>query len=257
MAEFKRGDTVFFYEVSGEGEPIIFTHGASWNHEQWQEQVAFLKSSYKLVTWDVRGHGRSTLPEGRVDPEDFSKDLVALMDHLQLKQATLTGLSMGGHISLQTAIRYPDRVKRLVLIGTPCSNSFNWYEKMFVPVNRFTSKWISMKMSGAIQAKMLSKFNPANYEYITRAFSMMTHDNWNRVWSAVTRMESKHDLQKVKCPTLLLIGDHDTMTNYQQDYMHQNISNSELKVISRAHHATNLDNPEEVNLAILEFMEKR
>lgn len=111
-------------------------------------------------------------------------------------------------------------------------------------------------MSGAIQAKMLSKFNPSNYEYITRAFSMIPHHNWIRVWAAVTRMESKHDLHKVKCPTLLLIGDHDTMTNYQQDYMHQHIEHSELKVIPNAHHGTNLDNPKAVNEAILAFMEK-
>lgn len=85
---------------------------------------------------------------------------------------------------------------------------------------------------------------------------MIPHDNWNRVWSAVTRMESKNDLHKVKCPTLLLVGKHDTMTNYQQAYIHQHIADSKLKIIANAHHGTNLDNPVAVNQAIIEFIKK-
>lgn len=256
MDTFISNDATLFYKVEGEGFPIIFTHGASWNHLQWKKQVNFLKENYKIVTWDVRGHGESSLPKGNVNPETFSSDLVALMNHLGIEKAILCGLSMGGHISLQTAIRYPERVKGLILIGTPCSNTFNLYEKIFVPINRFSSKLIPIKFSAKIQAKMLSKFNPENYDYIIDAFSMMKHDEWNRVWDAVTRMESKDDLANVKCPTLLLVGDHDTMTNYQQPYMQKHIPHSELKVIQNAHHGTNLDNPNMVNELILEFVKR-
>lgn len=254
MSEFKRDDTTLYYEVSGDGLPIIFTHGASWNHYQWNSQVNYFKKDYKVITWDVRGHGYSSLPEGPVDSEDFSKDLIALMDYLNIENAILCGLSMGGHISLQTAIRYPKRVKKLILIGTPCSNTFNLYEKICVPINRFSSRLIPINISAKIQAKMLSKFNPSNSAYITKAYSMISHDNWNRIWSAVTHMESKDDLHKVKCPTLILIGDHDNMTNYQQPYIHKNIKNSELIVIPNAQHGTNLDNPDAVNQAIDEFI---
>jgi pimeloyl-ACP methyl ester carboxylesterase len=256
MPTLNNNGAALFYEQSGEGRPIIFTHGASWNHLQWRKQVDFLSGQYQVITWDVRGHGHSTLPDGPVDSEDFSADLIALMDNLNLDNAIICGLSMGGHISLQTAIRYPDRVKGLILMGTPCSNTFNLYEKVFVPVNRFSSRLIPLQTSGEIQAKMLSKFNPDNYQYITEAFSMLSRENWNRVWDAVTRMESKNDLHKVKCPTLLLIGEHDSMTKYQQDYIHQHIVGSELRVIANAHHGTNLDNPSAVNQAILDFIQK-
>jgi 3-oxoadipate enol-lactonase len=145
-------------------------------------------------------------------------------------------------------------VKGLILIGTPCSNTFNLYEKICIPINRFSSKLLPKQTIGKIQGKMLSKFNTSNLQYISEAFSMISHDNWNRVWSAVTRMESKNDLHKVKCPTLLLIGDNDTMTNYHQPYMHEHIQNSQLKTIPNAQHGTNLDNPDAVNEAIMEFM---
>ncbi|MGA8943817.1 MAG: alpha/beta hydrolase [Thermoactinomyces sp.] len=256
MPTLESNGATLFYQVTGEGSPIIFTHGASWNHLQWNKQVDYFKDHYKVIVWDVRGHGYSSLPEGPVDSENFSADLIALMNHLNLETAVICGLSMGGHISLQTAVRYPERVKGLILIGTPCSNTFNLYEKIFVPINRISSKLIPMKISGKIQAKMLSRFNPENYHYITEAFSMLSHDKWNRVWSAVTRMESKKDLHKVKCPTLLLIGDQDNMTNHQQTYMHQHIPDSEIKTIANAHHGTNLDNPDAVNQAIFDFIKK-
>ena len=256
MTKFTRKNVELFYEIKGEGKPIIFTHGASWNHKQWQPQVDYFSTTYKTIIWDVRGHGYSSLPEGKVDSEDFSRDLIALLDHLNIEKATLCGLSMGGHISLQTAIRYPERVESLILLGTPFTNTFNWYEKYFVPFNRWSSRFIPMKVSAKIQANMLSKFNPNNKQYIEEAFNLIAHNNWIRVWDAVTRMESKDDLERVSCPTLILQGDHDTMIKRQQKYMKSQIKQSEFKLINNAQHATNLDNPQEVNEHIKLFLLK-
>jgi len=256
MPTITSNNVTLYFENQGEGKAIIFTHGASWNHKQWNPQVKFFSTSYQTIVWDVRGHGQSSLPKGKVDSEDFSKDLITLLDHLNIEKAILCGLSMGGHISLQTAIRFPERVEALILIGTPFTNSFNWYEKLFVPINRFSTRLIPMKTSGKLQANMLSKFNPSNKDYIEEAFNMIEKNNWIRVWDAVTKMESGTDLEKVKCPTLLLQGDHDTMIMRQQEAMLEKIKNSQLEIIKNAHHATNLDNPEEVNRVIQEFLYK-
>lgn len=256
MPEITSNNAKLYYEVNGDGFPIIFTHGASWNNMQWKKQIEFFKDSYKVITWDVRGHGHSSLPDGPVHSDDFSADLIALMDHLNLEQAILCGLSMGGHISLQTAIKYPNRVKSLILIGTPCSNTLSLYEKIVVPINRFSSRFISMALSAKLQAKILSKFNPDNYDYIVDAFSKINKSDWLRIWGSVTRMESKNDLHKVLCPTLLLIGDHDSLTNKHQPFMLQRIKNAKLITIPNAHHGTNLDNPVAVNESIIKFITK-
>lgn len=256
MPIFKGRDVDLYYEVQGEGKAIVFTHGASWNHKQWQPQVDYFSEKYKTVVWDIRGHGASSLPDGKVDSEDFSKDLVDLISHLGIDKAILCGLSLGGHISLQTAIRYPDKVEALVLIGTPFTNAFNWFERMFVPLNRWSSYLMPVKLSGKIQAKMLSKYNKSNQSYIEEAFRSITHSNWVRIWDAVTRMDSTRDLNKVKCPTLLLQGESDNMIMRQQEYMQDKIANSQLKVIKNAHHATNLDNPDEVNETLGSFILK-
>ncbi|GAB6928640.1 alpha/beta hydrolase [Paenibacillus sp. JCM 10914] len=257
MPLFNGREIDLYYEVQGEGAPLLFTHGASWNHKQWQPQVDDFSPKYKTIVWDIRGHGLSSLPDGKVDSEDFSRDLVDLLDHLDIGKATLCGLSLGGHISLQTAVRYPERVESLVLIGTPFTNAFNGFERMFVPLNRWSSYMMPMKLSGKIQGRMLSKFNKSNQAYIEEAFCSIPHSNWVRLWDAITRMESKHDLAKIQCPTLLLQGEHDTMIRRQQVYMQEKISNSRLQLIKNAHHATNLDNPLDVNEAIAAFLSLR
>lgn len=256
MPIFKGSDVDIYYEVQGEGKAIIFTHGASWNHKQWQPQVDYFSQKYKTIVWDIRGHGSSSLPNGKVDSEDFCKDLVGLISHLDIDKAILCGLSLGGHISLQTAIRYPDKVEALVLIGTPFTNAFNWFERMFVPLNRWSSYLMPIKLSAKIQAKMLSKYNKSNQSYIEEAFRSITHANWVRIWNAVTRMDSTRDLNQVKCPTLLLQGESDNMIRRQQEYMQDKIANSQLKVIKNAHHATNLDNPDEVNETMASFIQE-
>lgn len=155
-----------FYESSGRGPAILFPHGASWDHRQRAPQVAAFHQRYDVIVWDVRGHGESTLPAGPVDANDFSRDLIAVLDHLGISQATFCGLSMGGHISLQTAARYPGRVKALILIGTPFTNTYNWYERLFVPVNRRSSRFVPMPLFAWSQARMLSRHNPAIRAYI-------------------------------------------------------------------------------------------
>ncbi|MGG3284180.1 alpha/beta fold hydrolase [Paenibacillus solani] len=254
MPIFKGRDVDLYYEVKGEGKPLVFTHGASWDHEQWQPQVDFFSRRYQTVVWDVRGHGLSSLPDGKVNSEDFSRDLADLLNNLGIEKATLCGLSLGGHVSLQTAVRYPDKVAALVLIGTPFTNAFNWYERMFVPLNRWLSYLMPMSLSGKIQGKMLSKYNKSNQAYIEKAFRSIPHSNWVRIWDAVTRMDSTKDLDKIHCPTMLLQGESDTMIRRQQEYLRQRIANSSLRIIRNAHHATNMDNPNEVNEAIASFL---
>lgn len=243
-----------FYEVKGAGEAIVFTHGASWDHKQWQPQIDALSDSYKTICWDVRGHGQSSLPEGKVNSDDFSDDLVGLLQHLNVKQAHLCGLSMGGHISLQTAIRYPETVRSLILIGTPYTNTYNRFEKIVVPINRFSSRFIPMSLLARIQANTLSKFNPENEHYIKSAVSAIPLKRWIRLWNAISTMESGNSLHKVNCQTLLLQGDHDTMIKRQQEDMSNKIKQSRLVQIKKAHHATNLDNPNQVNEEILKHV---
>ncbi|RXZ79725.1 alpha/beta hydrolase [Paenibacillaceae bacterium] len=254
MAYCQTDEVNLYYEEYGAGETIILTHGHSMYHEQWKPQVEALAHLFHIIVWDVRGHGRSSLPAGEVDPESFSEDLIRLMDALAIESAVLCGLSMGGHISLQTAVRYPNRVKGLILIGTPFTNSFNWYEKMATPFSQLSLRLIPYRWTAQMTASIMSAITPSNKPFVLQAFGMMKRDDFLRHWKGNLQMDSSQDLGKVACPTLILHGAQDGMVRRQQRILHASIKGAGFETIPNAGHLTNLDNPEEVNQHIKSFM---
>lgn len=242
-----------YYEEQGRGNAILFLHGAGLNLEQWKRQMAVFSRDYRVIALDARGHGKSSLPKGKVEPDVFWQDVVALLDHLQIEKAILCGLSMGGHVALQAAIHAGDRVERLILIGAICTNRFNLYERIVLPINRFSLRCMPMSLTAACISAGLGRSDEENKRYIKNAVFSIKYSDFQRVWKAVTSMESRDGLESITCRTLLLIGERDTMTKRQQQYMSEHIKDARLSVIRNANHCTNLDNPEQVELEIKNF----
>ena len=112
------GESIY-YEVTGEGEPLVLSHGAGGNHAIWFQQVLILGQRYKVVTWDQRSFGRTTNRAGEATPAKFASDLKALLDHLGIDRAHLVGQSMGGWTTVRFALDNPERVRSIVLADTP------------------------------------------------------------------------------------------------------------------------------------------
>lgn len=115
--ETSDGEQIYF-EVTGEGPPVILSHGLGGNHAIWYQQVADLAFDFQVVTWDQRGFGQSTNRGGKAGPEAFARDLGELMDHLGLERAHLVGQSMGGWTVMGFALDHPERVRTLTLADT-------------------------------------------------------------------------------------------------------------------------------------------
>ena len=107
-----------YYEVTGDGEPLVLSHGAGGNHAIWFQQVAFLSRRYQVITWDQRSFGNSTDHAGRHNAEAFAADLLALLDHLEIDKAHLAGQSMGGWTTVRFALDHPNRVRSVILADT-------------------------------------------------------------------------------------------------------------------------------------------
>lgn len=256
MPYFENNGARLHYKEVGQGNPLVFLHGFGWDLRQWENEVEYFSSTHRVITLDIRGHGKSTLPQGNVSPDSFWKDVVALLDFLDIPSANLCGSSMGGHIALQVAINALNRVKSLILIGAICTNQFNRYERWIVPVNRFCQRLMPMSWIAWSISVGLGKFNKEARPYIREVVEGIPHDVYNRTWKAVTSMESRDGLAKIQCQTLILVGDHDSMTFRQQKYINNKISNSRLVIVKNAHHGTNFDNPEQVQNEIELFLQE-
>ncbi len=108
-----------YYESQGQGEVLIFAHGAGGNTASWWQQVPFFSRKYRVITFDHRGFGRSSCAQQDFSPIHFEGDLLAIMDQEKVECAHLVCQSMGGWTGVRFAARYPHRVKSLVLANTP------------------------------------------------------------------------------------------------------------------------------------------
>src|SRR5215831_20929568 len=120
MPKLNRDGVNIYYEVRGEGPPLILTHGYSSTSAMWQGQIAPLSQRHKLVLWDMRGHGQSDYPP---NPNAYSEaltvaDMAALLDEVGAGGAIVGGLSLGGYMSLAFYRAYPARVRALLIIDT-------------------------------------------------------------------------------------------------------------------------------------------
>lgn len=110
---------VTFYEDAGAGEPVALIHGHSLDGRMWAYQVpALVEAGFRAVRHDVRGHGRTEIPPDGYTWENYARDLAELLDHLNIERAHVVGLSMGGGISMQFALDYPERVLSLTLVDS-------------------------------------------------------------------------------------------------------------------------------------------
>src|SRR6201993_242897 len=120
MPKIDRSGVRIYYEVHGDGPPLILTHGYSSTSAMWQGQIAALSKHHKLVLWDMRGHGQSDYPD---DPKAYSEaatvgDIAALLDAVGARRAIVGGLSLGGYMSLAFYRAHPERVAALLIIDT-------------------------------------------------------------------------------------------------------------------------------------------
>src|SRR5215813_1321975 len=107
-----------YYEHIGSGPAIVFAHGLGGNHLSWWQQVPYFSQHYACVTFAHRGFSPSRITSGSVDPALFEEDLLALVDHLELKDVRLVAQSMGGWTCLNFTLRRPGRVRALVMAST-------------------------------------------------------------------------------------------------------------------------------------------
>jgi 3-oxoadipate enol-lactonase len=98
--------------------PVVLIHGMTFDHRSWNPQIKLLNEKYRVIAYDMRGHGKTDVGDGQYTYKMFASDVIALLDHLKIDKAVLCGLSMGGAVAIRAFEMYPERVKALVLCDT-------------------------------------------------------------------------------------------------------------------------------------------
>lgn len=246
-------------DTDGSGPAVVLIHGLSEDRTLWDDQIDDLARDYKVIAYDVRGHGRSEKPHTDYSLDLLVEDLRALLEALGETQATLVGFSLGGMISQAFTLAHPEMVKAMVLVDTVAR--FPNGGAMFAE----RSKTAELQGMAPLVDGMLSRwFTP---EYIAKnpermaSFRNKVLANDPIAFAATCRVAVGFDLldrlSEIKAPTLLLYGEHDLATPVALGKEIQSrIKGAELKIIEGAAHTGPVERPETFNRLLLEFLDK-
>jgi len=250
-----------FYDDVGEGNvPVIFVHGFPFDKSMWQGQLDFLQSAYRVIAFDIRGFGKSTDENSSLSIDLFTDDLIAFMDQLNIEKAVICGLSMGGYITLNAYQRFPDRFEALILADTQCiADTPEVKEKRYEAINDIEVNGVANFNESFIK-KVFYKDSFTNKkeqveELRSVVFSNPEHLIQRGLAAIAERSETCSTLDKITIPTLIICGKEDSVTPLaQSEAMKKAISGATLKVIENAGHVSNLEQADEFNKHLSDFL---
>lgn len=254
MAYAKVNGIDLYYEVHGEGHPLVLSHGIGSNHLHWWQQIPQFAEHFRVISFDHRGFGFSK-DTNDLGPSSNVDDLEALIDHLELKKVILCGQSMGGVTVGGYAARHPDRVSALVLSCSgggffPVGHSPEFRQAMMKVKSYAEFSTLSIEQDG------FPKRQPG-LRFLFESMAQLNHDF--KIAKLADLRNLKFDVAAVrdaKMPVLLIGGEDDNGSNAALEQIRAAIPNSEMLIIPDSGHLLFFESAKEYNAAVLNFLSR-
>ena len=251
-ATFKTADgATHDYAITGKGDALVMLHSGMMSRDDMHKQVTYFSKYYQVIALDSREQGRSSTVDTQISYQLMSDDVVALLDHLKLKKASLFGQSDGGISALITAHKHPERVDKLMIHGAvfnykayPAEALAHWQN---VGWNANNAKDVDPEQfpGNSLKSYLLGRSDLSNFE---KHLQEMTH-----MWATSPNLSVK-DLEKIAVPTLVIVGDHYDVSLPHSLQMHEALSNSQLFIAPGATHYIHREKPELLNRVLHDFL---
>jgi 3-oxoadipate enol-lactonase len=264
MAEAVVNGVTLHYEVAGpEGAPqVVLSNSLSTDASMWDPQWSMLSARWRVLRYDTRGHGRSSVPAAPYSMEDLADDLAALMRHAGFGPSHIVGLSLGGMTAQVLALRQPDLVRSLCLVATTAQPPFHGREiwddriahlrqlghfgKMFPGM---MDRWLSMRFR---------RTDPAGFAQIRRMVLETPIEGYVGCCEAIAGFDIRSRLGSIVRPTLVVAGEEDSGTTVEDAKdIEAGIPGSRLAVIAGARHILNWCRREEFSRILLDWLENQ
>ena len=259
MPKLRVNDIELYYEIHGQGEPLLFIHGLGSSTRDWQDQVDYFAEKRQVILLDIRGHGQSDKPPGPYSLALFAKDTAHLIEHLQLPPLAVVGLSLGGMIAFQLTVDRPDLVKQLVVVN--CLPEFvarTFKERLGIWQRFLVLRLLGMRKIGEILSKRM--FPKPEQASIRNLFVKRWAENDPRAYRdamrAIVGWSVMKQLKNITCPTLVLASDNDYSSVAEKQAFTEKLAQGKLVVIDDARHALPVERPAEFNAALSQFLKK-
>jgi pimeloyl-ACP methyl ester carboxylesterase len=263
-AKSSDGFKLYYEQHGATGSPLVLAYGIGGNTEMWDVNVAALSARHRLILWEPRGHARSDSPEdpARVSFARWALDLRDVLDHLRLRRAHVGGLSLGAGIATRFTLRFPGRVRSLLVtnsssaVGLPLSvdNLVMRAQSIKITLEKGMDAMAEYAMEANPNLVERLKIDPGAREEFYEEYRRLSPIGYANSLRALLAMDHiTAELSKIRVPVLLIGGDRDPSLAPMR-MMKRKIRGAKLVVLSPASHFANRDQPAAWNRAALDFL---
>ena len=262
MPTVRVGDIDMYYELHGEGEPLLLIMGLGGDLTGWMLQTLAFSQEYQVIVFDNRGVGRTDAPDALYSIKMMADDAAGLLDALGIEKAHILGGSMGGMIAQELALRHPQRVKSLILATTTAA--------CYPRLKHITDTWARMALEGVSMETRLRELAPwgftdkffENEEQLNMGIKMMLNNPYAQPAYAFARQVAaswEHDTRdrigQITALTLVIVGKDDILLPVKlSEELAEGIPNAELVVLEGGAHAFLSEIADKFNEAVLGFL---
>ncbi len=254
-----------YYEIEGDGEPILFFSGVGGGTWSWYKQLPYFTRNYEVIVFDNRGAGKSDKPKQPYSMNDFVDDGVAILDKLGIWKTFVVGVSMGGMIAQSFAVSHPKRVRGLVLGATHCGGSERIPPEpevlaCFMDNEGLTDEEIIEKNTRILFSANFLLKHPTEVEEYKRVqlqAGVQPQYALENQLMAIRNFSCCHMLHHISAPTLIIAGSDDILVPPENSrILNERIENSKLVILPDVGHAIHVEAAEKFNIMVDEFFKR-
>ena len=250
MINAKDSQNTFYILDKKNDVPIVFIHGVGLNHKIWEPQINVFENTF--LAYDILGHGKTPLNKENLSFDDFSNQLINLIDELNIKRIHLVGFSIGSLIARNFASKYSDRLESLILL---CSIFRRTEKQQQIVKDRFELAKKSKSLSKqALKRWFTDEYlekNPNTYKKISSILEQNSMENFLKIYELFVNHKDDEQFEKIKTKTLIMTGEGDIGSTPEMSInLSKVINNSNVKIISKGKHLCSIECADDVNMAI-------
>lgn len=236
------GDVTLAYRLLGRGSrALVCIHGVGSYQEAWDDVAAALGDDFRILTFDLRGHGRSSRVKGRYEIDDFVTDVLALADHVGFTTFDLAGFSLGGLIAQRLALLHPSRLRRLVLLATVSGRTREERERVLARLAALQSGERGAHYDASLSRWLTEDFqakHPARIAHLRERNAQNDPDCYASAYRVLAETDFGGFIDQIRMPTLIVTGEDDQGSNPRMArFMHECIVGSQLAILPGMRHS--------------------